>query len=156
MPESRSINDSDPDHYEFWNKYIFGNNNQFTLSTIDRNRNFKPKNARLYKWLKQLHNFTEWHLLRWTCTHDRGFEEDLRNQLMHNLRGTDENAVIQYLIGYSDEVSDVQIKNKTVCEIYQEFVKTPFIIAFNDLGLPPKNSGNKIETELKEIANELN
>lgn len=118
------------------------------------------KNA-LYRWLKKLSDgqFSSWKLLDWSGQHKREFEDDKRNQIMHNLRGVEKKEVIEYLLGYDEELIDrsqkIKSGNLDVLYIYQEFVKKQFVKAIDDLKLPYQEEP-KLKQQLKDLANELN
>jgi hypothetical protein len=101
-------------------------------------------------------HFIDWKLLEWSGQHEREFEDDKRNQLMHNLRGVEKKEVAEYLLGYDKELIEKSRKIKSdVLYIYQEFVKKQFVEAINDLELPYKEEP-KLKQQLTELANELN
>ncbi len=105
-------------------------------------------NNGLLQWLRQLRtDFQPWWQLRWSCKYDRKREFDLRNQLMHNLRGMEDSEVIQYLLGYEKN----NISN--VMEAYNNHVKQPFFNAINLFNLPCKRE--KLHKKLQEIADSL-
>ncbi|MEH2282150.1 MAG: hypothetical protein V7K90_12620 [Nostoc sp.] len=91
--------------------------NRFNFNT-DKDLEITNKNFGLIAWLKSIdNNFIDWHLLRWCCSR-RDADDDLRNQLMHNLRGVKDSEVIDYLLAYKEhQVSDVMTAyNNHVCE----------------------------------------
>ncbi|WP_223278170.1 hypothetical protein [Nostoc sp. 'Peltigera membranacea cyanobiont' 232] len=122
---------------------------QFPIEKI-KNNNFGiiNKNDSLIDWLKKLDNsFSDWPLLRWYCNKDRYANDDLRNQLMHNLRGVEDREVIDYLLGYKNhQVNDVM-------SAYVYDVKQPFLNAINYFKLGYKRE--KLNKKLQEIAESL-
>ncbi|MBD0261273.1 MAG: hypothetical protein ICV78_00720 [Tolypothrix sp. Co-bin9] len=115
--------------------------------------NFKTNaNNVLLAWLYQLRNDFEplaWANLKWSCTYDRERESDLRNQLMHNLRGMEDSDVIEYLLGYPEIKPNVT----SVMDTYSNHVKTPFLKAIEVLKLPCDRT--KLRKQLQEIADSL-
>ena len=82
-------------------------------------------------WLKGLESrFKPWALLEWSCAKVRERNDDLRNQLMHNLRGVEKQEVIEYLLGYQSVNTD------DVMEAYNYQVKQPFLAAIQLFDLP--------------------
>lgn len=69
----------------------------------DSSKWFKLNNSRQFIWLCNLKpDFKPWGVLSWSCEYERDREEDLRNQLLHNLLGVDKKEVIRYIFGYND------------------------------------------------------
>ncbi|MEH2076910.1 MAG: hypothetical protein V7K57_21330 [Nostoc sp.] len=123
---------------------------QFPIEKI-KNNNFGTinKNDSLIDWLKKLDNsFSDWPLLRWYCKKDRYANDDLRNQLMHNLRGVEDKEVINYLLGYENHQAN------DVMSAYVNHVKQPFLNAINYFKLGYKRE--KLNKTLQEIAESLN
>jgi hypothetical protein len=62
--------------------------------------------------------------LKWSCKDkkegERRGEIDLRNQLVHNLRGMKKSDVVEYLMGYQ------KVETDNVIKVYNEKVKQPF------------------------------
>lgn len=109
------------------------------------------RNNALIAWLKKLEpNFNPWLLLDWSCQKYRNNEEDLRNQLLHNLRGMETKDVIKYLLG-DDKPKDT---DTDVMKIYNEKVKQPFFSAIDLFNLSYKRE--RVHNILKEIAELLN
>lgn len=130
--------DDDPD-FKFWKTYSTQDWKQFSL-----------KNHRLFKWLRKLPGeWTSWAMLEWICQYKREYENDLRNQLMHNLVGVVETEVIQYLLGYKDAPGHTDDVSTT----YEKMVKEPFMKALNDLDLPYKE--NNLQKKLQEVADTI-
>lgn len=75
--------------------------NRFNVNT-DKDLEITNKNFALIAWLKSIdNNFIDWHLLRWCCSR-RDADDDLRNQLIHNLHGVKDSEVIDYLLAYKE------------------------------------------------------
>lgn len=115
---------------------------------IDKDFKLTNKNFALIAWLNNIDNtFVKWPLLLWYCDPNRNTEDDLRNQLMHNLCGVEDSEVIDYLLGYkTHQVTDVM-------SAYVNDVKQPFLNAINHFKLPYKRE--KLSKRLQEIANSL-
>ncbi len=162
----------DSDYTAFWGTYIYQVHKQWTEEfTLERiihpdKKNikfyFKINNSRSLKWLEELaadKKQVTWPLLTWTCHHIREREDDIRNQLMHNLRGVEKKDVIDYLYGYpnSSNTNNVAINyEQSVQAVYVEQVKEPFIKAMHCLGLlDSDSSGNKLQSTLNELAAKL-
>lgn len=123
--------------------------NQVRLESEDdfkvTNRNFA-----LLDWLKNLDtqfSTLSWKLLEWSCKQKRNGEDDLRNQLMHNLRGVEDSEVIDYLFGYEN------YPESDVMTAYNNRVKQPFLQAIDHFQLPYKRE--KLNKKLEKIANSL-
>jgi hypothetical protein len=136
----------------------------------------KPEN--LLKWLKKLTK-TEvrdyGNLLVWSCTHNREFDHDRRNQLMHNLRGVRELDVIHYLLGcpeiptavgghlnklqeeYQNYANMPSLNFQHVTKVYKDFVKDKFLDTLKSLGLWDDKSQKytPLQKELEELAKAL-
>ncbi|MBG1271977.1 hypothetical protein [Nostoc sp. WHI] len=121
---------------------------KFPVEKINNNFGIINKNDSLIDWLKNIdNNFHDWPLLRWYCYKNRDANDDLRNQLMHNLRGVEEQEVISYLLGYEKyEAPDVMTT-------YVNSVKQPFLEAINYFKLPYKRE--KLNKKLQEVADSL-
>lgn len=91
-------------------------------------------NEFLLKWLCQIRtDFKPWALLQWSCIDKnikQEYEDDIRNQLMHNLQGVEKEEVVKYLLGNQDSPSP------EVIEAYKAHVKPHFIEAIRLCGLP--------------------
>jgi len=171
VPEQIDENNKDSDYTRFWKFYIYQglSHHQFLMGKIYRNNqeentqnDFSLNNTRSLKWLEELAADKEqvtWPLLTWTCHHIREREDDIRNQLMHNLRGVEKKDVIDYLHGYPNDsnTNNVAINyEQSVQAVYVEQVKKPFIKAMHCLGLLDSgSSGNKLQSTLNELAAEL-
>lgn len=124
----------------------------FSKKLDKKNFNVINSNDGLLKWLRQLRSdFKAWKLLEWSCIlkdKNSQYEDDLRNQLMHNLLGVEESEVIKYLLGNPDktDVTDVMTA-------YNNHVKSLFIAEIKHLGLTYKT--NKLEEQLKKLANDI-
>ncbi|MBD2440580.1 hypothetical protein [Nostoc sp. FACHB-110] len=132
----------DSEHISFkqsvWQKLKFNNY---------KNNKIINKNSFLIGWLKNLDsNFPSWNLLDWYCDDNRIFDDDLRNQFMHNLRGVEDIDVAKYLLGYQQSIS---VNN--VLDTYANYVKQPFINAIDYFNLFYKRE--KLNNKLQEIAN---
>ncbi|GAA6622211.1 hypothetical protein [Scytonema sp. NUACC26] len=107
------------------------------------------KNSIMLKWLQQLRpELNLWKNLIWSCNDAREHENDLRNQLMHNLRGMNEMSTVKYLLGLDDRPSTIN-----VMDVYNQDVKQPFLAAINVLGIPYER--DKLYEKLKKIADSL-
>lgn len=108
-------------------------------------------NSALFKWLCKLRpEFQYWSLLKWMCIEKDKYKEyndDIRNGLMHNLLGFNENEVIQYLCGNSTASTYLD-----VLTAYQQAVKEKFLNEINRLGLPYERN---LYDELNAIANDI-
>ncbi|MBW4642438.1 MAG: hypothetical protein KME23_05405 [Goleter apudmare HA4340-LM2] len=110
------------------------------FSDNDTNKNFA-----LIAWLTNIDkNFPKWPLLQWYCKSNRNTDDDLRNQLMHNLRGVEDSKVIDYLL------ADKNHQLKDVMTAYVEHIKKPFFNAINYFKLPYKKEN--LKKKLQEIA----
>lgn len=136
---------------DLWNKFHQG-----------KLQNLKCTNANnaLLLWLKAIDpTIQTWSLLDWIGKYQREFEDDRRNQLMHNLRGVEKKDVMLYLYGYTKsekDIDDSKDDSKEVHQVYEDEVNKPFIKALHSLGLLNDNSDvNSIEQDLKDLANRL-
>ncbi|MFM5979583.1 MAG: hypothetical protein ACKO9I_03420 [Sphaerospermopsis kisseleviana] len=110
-------------------------------------------NTGMLAWLKQLSSdFASWKLMEFIGRYDREFEEDRRNQLMHNLVGAKPKEVIKYLMGNQNSPQYTD-NHASVVNAYEEEVKKPFLKQINKLGLPYKESD--LRKQLQEIASKL-
>jgi hypothetical protein len=118
--------------------------NKFYLNT-DKDFEITNKNFGLVAWLRNIDdNYVKWPLLLWYCNRYRNTEDDLRNQLMHNLRGVEDGEVINYLLAdKSHTINDVM-------SVYTHHVKQPLLHAINYFKLPYKRE--KLSKKLQEIA----
>ena len=124
-------------------------NDQITLKSND---DFKVinRNYVLLAWLINLESsFIPWALLKWSCKDKRGYDGDRRNQLLHNLRGMEDESVKEYLLGY-----DSSISASSVDEAYENHVKEPFVSALQLFNLLPEHRTN-LKQRLKSIANSI-
>jgi len=120
------------------------------------NPNKIGSNTYMFKWLEALkkNKFSSWKLLKFIGKYAREYEADRRNQLMHNLVGTNEAEVIRYLLGNPEDEFDLKpYVEKGVLTTYEEEVKQPFLAQIKSLELPFKESN--LSQELHKIANEL-
>ena len=105
----------------------------------------------LFKWLCKLRpEFQYWNLLKWICIEKdkyKEYDDDIRNGLMHNLLGFNEDEVIQYLCGNSTAST-----YSDVITAYQQAVKDKFLDEINRLGLPYERY---LYDELDAIANDI-
>ncbi|WP_177176287.1 hypothetical protein [Trichormus sp. NMC-1] len=135
----------------------------------ERNNSLKLNNSRQFKWLCELKpDFKPWANLSWSCQYKRDREDDLRNQLLHNLLGVKKPEVINYILGYSDDIINIfsastqQSNNKDellineVHRAYVQNVKSPLLKALKLFGLS-KETGiyNKLQTKLQQIAESI-
>ena len=109
-------------------------------------------------WLKKLSSkstkFTSWDLMEFIGQYNREFEDDRRNQLMHNLVGAKPKEVIKYLLGNQDKyISQYTDDHAGVIKAYEKEVKQPFLDQIKKLGLPYKESD--LRKQLQEIASKL-
>jgi hypothetical protein len=106
----------------------------------------------MLEWLKNLNpKLQTWANLKWSCDYYKDRESDLRNQLMHNLRGMEDSDVIDYLLGYS-KVKPNNIAT-VVIDAYSQNVKKPFLEAIALLKLPCDKG--KLQKRLNAIADDL-
>lgn len=100
------------------------------------NRRFFDANANLLPWLKALRaDFVSWPLLNWICDDKRSTEQDLRNQLMHNLRGIEEEDVVRYLLaGKQAEIGE------SPASTYRVKILEPFLAALELVGSVDKDA----------------
>lgn len=121
--------------------------NRFNFKT-DKDFEITNKNFGLVAWLRNIDdNFIKWPLLLWYCDSYRNQEDDLRNQLMHNLRGVEDGEVIDYLL------ADKNHKINDVMLAYNDNVKQPFLNVINYFKLPYKRE--KLTKKLQEIADSI-
>ncbi|GAA6615647.1 hypothetical protein [Scytonema sp. NUACC26] len=116
---------------------------------LENNDDFQvtSKNFALLAWLQKLESsFKKWYLLQFSCN-KRNSDNDLRNQYMHNLRGMEDNDVVEYLLGYSNN------QTSYVMEAYNLHVKQPFLDAMTLLNLPYKREN--LKKKLQKIADSL-
>ncbi len=132
---------------------------QLSFPVADFEKKFHKKqfdlmnsNSGLFKWLCQLRpDFKPWDLLQWICIEKDSKKEhdyDIRNQLMHNLLGFNEQEVIQYLLGNSTTSTDTD-----VLTTYQKAVKEKFLNQIDCLGLTYNE--RQLYDELEAIANDI-
>lgn len=114
----------------------------------DKDFDITNRNFALIAWLNNIDKaFAKWPLLLWYCDSNRNTEDDLRNQLIHNLCGVEEKEVIDYLLGSKNhQASDVMTT-------YVNSVKQPFLEATNYFKLPYKRE--KLNKKLQEVADSL-
>ncbi|MEH1884063.1 hypothetical protein [Nostoc sp.] len=120
---------------------------RFRFNT-DKDFDVTNKNFALIAWLNNIDKtFVKWPLLLWYCDSHRNTEDDLRNQLIHNLRGVEDREVIDYLLGYKNHQAN------DVMSAYVNYVKQPFLNAINYFNLGYKRE--KLNKKLQEIAESL-
>jgi hypothetical protein len=101
-------------------------------------------------WLNNLKpSLQTWANLKWSCDYYKDRESDLRNQLMHNLRGMEDSDAIGYLLGYPK----VKPSIITVMDAYNKNVQKPFLDAIELLKLPCDKG--KLQKRLNAIAQSL-
>ncbi|MBL1200251.1 MAG: hypothetical protein FWK04_14430 [Nostoc sp. GBBB01] len=109
-------------------------------------------NNGLFKWLCKLYpKFQYWSLLEWSCVQKddkKEHEHDIRNQLMHNLLGVNEQQVIKYLLGNPDKFTE-----NDVSQVYEQAVKVKFLNEIRSLNFIYKP--RKFYEELEAIANDI-
>ncbi len=109
-------------------------------------------NAGLFKWLQELKvGFKPWSLLIWICIEKdkyKEYDDDIRNGLMHNLLGFNEQEVIKYLLGNSTTSTYTD-----VLTTYQKELKDKFLNAIKNLGIPynERNLYDELEAIAKDI-----
>lgn len=82
------------------------------------------RNSLMLKWLQDLNSsFETWSCLRWSFKHNKKYEIDLRNRLVHNLMGAEDKDVIRYLEGKEQKST---ISNDSVLEVFEREVYQPF------------------------------
>jgi hypothetical protein len=122
----------------------------------DKNKNkafdVTNSNAGLFNWLDKLRvGFKPWSLLTWICIEKdkyKEYDDDLRNGLMHNLLGFNEQDVIKYLLG-----NPKTLIYTDVLTTYRKEVKEKFLNEIKNLGIP-YNERNLYD-ELEAIANDI-
>jgi len=102
-------------------------------SRFKRQPNQIGKNEFMLKWLRHLRSdFQPWKVLHWSCIqkNEAGeHDDDIRNQLMHNLQGMKPEDVVKYLLGNQE-------RDISVIQAYQTEVKPQFMAAIRLCGLP--------------------
>ena len=110
----------------------------------------------MFEWLQELEpafvpKLDRWPLFKWSCKDkkegERRGEIDLRNQLVHNLRGMEKSDVVEYLMGYQ------KVETDNVIKIYNEKVKQPFFEALKLFNL--YYTRGKLNKELQKLAKSL-
>ncbi len=110
----------------------------------------------MFEWLQELEpafvpKLDRWPLFKWSCKDkkegERRGEIDLRNQLVHNLRGMKKSDVVEYLMGYQ------KVETDNVIKVYNEKVKQPFFEALRLFKLD--YTRDKLDKELKDLAKSL-
>ncbi|QOV22396.1 hypothetical protein [Anabaenopsis elenkinii] len=120
---------------------------KFSLVT-DYDFQITNKNSGMIAWLSNIdNNFPKWPLLVWYCRGSRNTDDDLRNQLMHNLRGVEDRELIAYLS------AGKECQSTDVMKVYTDYVKQPFLTAINYFNLPYNRE--KLVKRLQEIADSL-
>lgn len=118
---------------------------------LESDDNFKitNRNFALITWLEKLEpNFQPWSLLKWSCEKYRNSDDDLRNQLLHNLRGMESTEVSQYLSGNATPSDPTN-----VVKTYDNLVKVPFMREIQRFGL--KYTREKLGQKLQALAESL-
>ena len=116
-------------------------NGRYYLYTRKKDSALEFTRSGMLEWVRVLrYDFKEWAHLS---------ESDLRNQLMHNLRGMEDSDVIEYLLGYPK----VKPSITTVMDAYSKNVKKPFLDAIELLKLPCDKG--KLQKRLNAIAESL-
>ena len=121
------------------------------LDKIVKDKDFQVTNRNygLLAWLQKLEpNFKPWPLLKWSCGY-RNSDDDLRNQLMHNLRGMEATEVCEYLLGNVTSASS----SSDVVKTYDSWVKDPLMKELQSFGL--KFAREKIDQKLQSLAASL-
>jgi hypothetical protein len=121
------------------------------LDKIAEKRDFQVTNRNygLLAWMQNLDpSFKPWSLLKWSCERYRNSDDDLRNQLMHNLRGMKAAEVCEYLSGNGKPSS-----SSDVVKTYDSLVKDPLMGELKRLGL--KFDREKIDQKLQSLAASL-
>ena len=121
------------------------------LDKIAEDRDFQVTNRNygLLAWVQNLDpNFKAWSLLKWSCERYRNSDDDLRNQLLHNLRGMNAAEVCEYLSGNVKPSS-----SSDVVKTYDSLVKDPLMGELKRLGL--KFDREKIDQKLQSLAASL-
>jgi len=109
-------------------------------------------NTGMLEWIRRLRSdFVPWKLMEFIGQYNRGYEDDRRNQLMHNLVGAKPEEVIQYLLG--NHSNSNYYDTTGVLSAYEKEVKTPFLDEIKRLGIPYQESN--LQEELQEIASKL-
>ncbi len=110
---------------------------------------------KLYTQKKSGLEFNRFGMQEWLCELKRDFKpwehlraSDLRNQLMHNLRGMEDETVIKYLLD-----SSITAPSSNVKSTYINHVKDPFLKGIELLELPCECT--KLQKELTAIADSL-
>ncbi len=158
------------DIYKFKNKFAWSNINELNtvkedilnllkfpvdknyFKRFDRGEVIFKTNANnvMLEWLHKLKpELRTWVNLEWSCDYYKDRESDLRNQLMHNLRGMEDSDVIEYLLGYPK----VKPSITTVMDAYSKNVKKPFLDAIELLKLPCDKG--KLQKRLNAISSEM-
>jgi hypothetical protein len=152
IPQYRDFN------FRYWENY-----------QQDSSKWFKLNNSRQFLWLCNLKpDFKPWGGLSWSCEYERERDEDLRNQLLHNLLGVDKKEVIRYLFGYNEDKIKgfLQLIKKSndedepsineVHQAYVDSVKKPFLEALKLFGLCSEQPiENQLEGKLQQLANSI-
>ncbi|NEQ39943.1 MAG: hypothetical protein F6K40_28345 [Okeania sp. SIO3I5] len=121
------------------------------VGIVKKNLSLINTNSIMLPWLKSLEpNFKTWPLLEWCCKYDREREHDLRNQLVHNLRGMKKLDVAKYLMGYQ------KVETDDVVNIYLQKVKQPFSEAIKLFKLDSYTKNReKLDKQLEKLAHDL-
>lgn len=121
-------------------------------------KNLKATNGNngLLLWLQTLQDdFKPWKILDWMGTYVRLHENDLRNQLMHNLRGIEEDSLKKYFMGFPKDETLIDLE-KSILDTFTQEVRSPFIRAMYQIGLVSSDeTTNHIQEELKALSDRL-
>jgi hypothetical protein len=119
-------------------------------SELDKSYASKVNNWMVDEWIERLYpefKNMRWPMLEWVCKYYRDQGHDLRNQLLHNLRGTESSDVISYLIGLR---KDIDPESSSVIDIYKKHVREAMINSMQKLALP--YDSENLTKKLKRIA----
>ena len=142
---------------ELWKKYKKFNNSRSNLP------NYIVENHDLFDWLKQLilnnlglaSESWIWKNLESTMERRRKYNRDLRNQLIHNLRGIEENDLLSYLKGYFENSED-QEEIEDIPTVFRDKIKIKFVAILSQVFLT-EDGESLIENEVKNyLQEELN
>lgn len=128
---------------------------------------FNVNNTSLFQWLKDListymkpHQWV-WNNLQWTMKYKREYDDDLRNQLMHNLRGIEKKHLLAYLKG-EPQNRDRQDETEDLETVFRNEIKDKFILVMSKIFLNDdgksfiaNDSNNKIRKDLKDLSDRL-
>ncbi|AFY99376.1 hypothetical protein [Calothrix sp. PCC 6303] len=142
LPNSQNIDKVRNDIFDLLKFPYSKHNDRFYLYSIKQDLEFSRTG--MLEWLLILApNFREWAHLR---------QSNLRNQVIHNLRGIEEEEVIAYLLGLRD-YQPIPNNITTAMDAYIQKVKQPFMQAIVLLKLPCEKG--KLQERLNAIADSL-